>query len=82
MVLEIKVPHGDILEDLKPLLPIFLSYLLSFIYIGIYWNNHHHLIQVVHKVNGAVLWSNIIYYSGYRLCHLRGWAKTILASGR
>ena len=59
MVLEIKVPHGDILEDLKPLLPIFMSYILSFIYIGIYWNNHHHLLQVVHKVNGAVLWSNI-----------------------
>jgi uncharacterized membrane protein len=59
MVLEIKVPHGDILEDLKPLLPIFISYILSFIYIGIYWNNHHHLMQVVQKVSGAVLWSNI-----------------------
>ena len=59
MVLEIKVPHGDNPEDLKPLLPIFMSYVLSFIYIGIYWNNHHHLMQVVHKVNGAVLWSNI-----------------------
>jgi len=59
MVLEIKVPHGDILEDLKPLLPIFMSYVLSFIYIGIYWNNHHHLMQVVNKVSGAVLWSNI-----------------------
>lgn len=59
MVLEIKVPHGDILEDLKPLLPIFMSYVLSFIYIGIYWNNHHHLMQVVQKVSGAVLWSNI-----------------------
>jgi uncharacterized membrane protein len=59
MVLEIKVPHGDVLEDLKPLLPIFMSYILSFIYIGIYWNNHHHLMQVVNKVSGAVLWSNI-----------------------
>jgi uncharacterized membrane protein len=59
MVLEIKVPHGDILEDLKPLLPVFMSYVLSFIYIGIYWNNHPHLMQVVHKVSGAVLWSNI-----------------------
>ena len=59
MVLEIKVPHGDTLEDLKPLLPIFMSYVLSFIYIGIYWNNHHHLMHVVHKVSGAVLWSNI-----------------------
>ena len=53
------MPHGDILEDLKPLLPIFMSYVLSFIYIGIYWNNHHHLMQVVNKVSGAVLWSNI-----------------------
>ena len=59
MVLEIKVPHGDTFEDLKPLLPIFMSYVLSFIYIGIYWNNHHHLMHVVHKVSGAVLWSNI-----------------------
>lgn len=59
MVLEIKVPHGDILEDLQPLLPIFMSYVLSFIYIGIYWNNHHHLMHVVTKVSGAVLWSNI-----------------------
>ena len=59
MVLEMKVPHGDNLQDLYPLLPTFISYVLSFIYIGIYWNNHHHLMQVVHKVNGAVLWSNI-----------------------
>jgi uncharacterized membrane protein len=59
MVLEIKVPHGNILEDLEPLLPVFMSYVLSFIYIGIYWNNHHHLIHIAHKVNGAVLWSNI-----------------------
>ncbi len=59
MVLEIKVPHGDNPEDLKPLLPIFMSYILSFIYIGIYWNNHHHLMQVVNKVSGTVLWSNI-----------------------
>ena len=59
MVLEMKVPHGDNLEDLKPLLPIFMSYVLSFIYIGIYWNNHHHLMQVVQKVSGTVLWSNI-----------------------
>jgi uncharacterized membrane protein len=59
MVLEIKVPHGNNLEDLKPLLPIFMSYILSFIYIGIYWNNHHHLMHVVTKVSGVVLWSNI-----------------------
>jgi uncharacterized membrane protein len=59
MVLEIKVPHGNMLEDLKPLLPIFTSYVLSFVYIGIYWNNHHHLMHVVHTVTGSVLWSNI-----------------------
>lgn len=59
MVLEMKVPHGDTLDDLMPLLPIFMSYILSFIYIGIYWNNHHHLMQVAHKVSGKVLWSNI-----------------------
>lgn len=49
MVLELKVPHGNTPEDLKPLLPVFLSYVLSFIYIGIYWNNHHHLMHAVHK---------------------------------
>ena len=59
MVLEMKVPHGENLKDLQPLIPIFISYILSFIYIGIYWNNHHHLMQIVHKVSGAVLWSNI-----------------------
>ena len=59
MVLAIKVPHGDNPEDLKPLLPIFISYVLSFIYIGIYWNNHHHLMHAVTKVSGSVLWSNI-----------------------
>ena len=59
MVLEIKVPHGNNPGLLKPLLPVFLSYLLSFIYIGIYWNNHHHMMHAAHKVNGAVLWLNI-----------------------
>ena len=58
MVLEMKVPHGDSFDDLKPILPIFLSYILSFIYIGIYWNNHHHMLQSVKKVNGKVLWAN------------------------
>jgi uncharacterized membrane protein len=59
MVLELKVPHGDSLQALKPLIPVFISYLLSFIYIGIYWNNHHHMFQVVKSVNGAVLWANL-----------------------
>lgn len=59
MVLEIKVPHGDQLEDLQPLIPVFLSYVLSFIYIGIYWNNHHHLLHTVTKVNGKLMWANL-----------------------
>lgn len=59
MVLEMKIPHGSSLADLKPVLPVFLSYILSFIYVGIYWNNHHHLFQVVNLVNGKVLWANL-----------------------
>ncbi len=58
MVLELKVPHGDNLNDLKPLLPVFISYVLSFIYIGIYWNNHHHMLYTVEHINGKVLWAN------------------------
>ena len=58
MVLEMKVPHGDGLESLKPLIPVFISYVISFIYIGIYWNNHHHMMHAVHRVNGSVLWRN------------------------
>jgi uncharacterized membrane protein len=58
MVLEMKVPHGDNPSDLKPLFPVFLSYVLSFVYIGIYWNNHHHMLHVAHKVNGTILWTN------------------------
>jgi uncharacterized membrane protein len=59
MVLEIKVPHGSSLADLRLLLPVFGSYVLSFTYVAIYWNNHHHLMQAIKKVNGAVLWANI-----------------------
>jgi uncharacterized membrane protein len=58
MVLELKIPHGTDFEALRPLLPALLSYILSFIYIGIYWNNHHHLLQVTHHVTGSVLWAN------------------------
>lgn len=58
MVLELKVPHGDSLQNLLPLWPKFLSYILSFIYVGIYWNNHHHLFQAVKNVHGPVLWAN------------------------
>ncbi|HTN21918.1 MAG TPA: TMEM175 family protein [Pelobium sp.] len=59
MVLEIKVPHGAELADIKPLLPVALSYVLSFIYVGIYWNNHHHMMHTVKKVSGAILWANL-----------------------
>ena len=59
MVLEMKVPHDDSLEALKPLLPVFISYLLSFALLGIYWNNHHHMLHAAHKINGTVLWANI-----------------------
>lgn len=58
MVLELKVPHGASFEDLKPLFPVFLSYVLSFIYIGIYWNNHHHMLHAASRVNGGILWAN------------------------
>jgi len=59
MVLEIKVPHDkEHFADLLPLLPVFLSYVLSFLYIGIYWNNHHHMMHTVTKVNGPILWAN------------------------
>lgn len=59
MVLELKVPHGSDFEVLRPLIPKFLSYLFSFIYVGIYWNNHHHLFQAIEKVNGKVLLANL-----------------------
>lgn len=59
MVLEIKVPHGNEFSHLKPLIPVFLSYVLSFIYIGIYWNNHHHMMHTVKHVTGGILWANL-----------------------
>ena len=59
MVLELKVPHGVTLDALAPLWPVFLSYVLSFAYIGIYWNNHHHMLHAVKHVTGPVLWSNL-----------------------
>jgi uncharacterized membrane protein len=71
MVLELKVPHGDDLRSLTPLWPIFLSYVLSFIYIGIYWNNHHHLIHAARGVSGAVLWANL---------HLLFWLSLVPAA--
>ena len=59
MVLEMKTPHGEDLAALRPMVPVFISYVLSFVYVGIYWNNHHHLLQAAQKVNGAILWANL-----------------------
>src|SRR5271168_4407967 len=59
MVLELKVPHGADAAALRPVIPVFLSYVLSFVYVGIYWSNHHHMLQACHKVNGGILWANL-----------------------
>jgi len=59
MVLDLKVPHGESFAALKPTLPIFLMYLLSYVYVGIYWNNHHHMLHASGKVTGAILWANL-----------------------
>ncbi|USX20730.1 TMEM175 family protein [Oxalobacteraceae bacterium OTU3REALA1] len=68
MVLELKVPHGADLAALEPLVPVFLSYVLSFVYVGIYWNNHHHMLHASTVVNGNVLWANL---------HLMFWLSLI-----
>lgn len=73
MVLEMKVPHETTSHALLAIAPVFLSYLLSFLYVGIYWNNHHHLLHSIHKVNGKILWANL---------HLLFWLSLIpFASG-
>ena len=59
MVLEMKVPHSGSIESLRPLLPVFLSYVLSFVYVGIYWNNHHHMLYACTRLSGSVLWANL-----------------------
>lgn len=59
MVLELKIPHGADLESVRPLLPVFLTYVLSFIYVGIYWNNHHHMFHATDGINGKILWANM-----------------------
>src|SRR5450755_2495926 len=59
MVLELKVPHGESLDALLPVIPVFLSYVLSFLYVGIYWNNHHHMLQASEEVTGPILWANL-----------------------
>jgi len=71
MVLELKVPHGADLAALRPLLPVFLGYVLSFIFVGIYWNNHHHLLHATRQVNGRILWANL---------HLLFWLSLIPAT--
>jgi TMEM175 potassium channel family protein len=59
MVLELKAPEGTELSALVPLIPVFLTYLLSFVFLGIYWNNHHHMLQAAHQINGKILWANL-----------------------
>jgi len=59
MVLELKVPHGADRAALEPLIPVFLAYILSFVYLGIYWNNHHHMLHATERISGAVLWANM-----------------------
>lgn len=59
MVLEMKVPHGESLGTLAPLFPVFMSYVLSFVYLGIYWNNHHHMLHTCNRVTGGILWANL-----------------------
>ncbi|HSD61537.1 MAG TPA: TMEM175 family protein [Burkholderiales bacterium] len=59
MVLELKVPHGESIDTLAPLIPVFLSYVLSFLYVGIYWNNRHHMLHACYKVTGPILWANL-----------------------
>ncbi|MCU1485097.1 MAG: hypothetical protein JWN67_1843, partial [Actinomycetia bacterium] len=59
MVLELKAPHGTAFHDLRPIVPVFLTYVLSFVYVGIYWSNHHHLILASDRVNGRILWANL-----------------------
>ena len=71
MVLELKVPQGHDLAALRPVFPVFLSYVLSFIYLGIYWNNHHHMLHVVDRINGPILWANL---------HLLFWLSLIPAA--
>jgi uncharacterized membrane protein len=59
MVLELKIPHGSDLQALRPMIPAFLAYVLSFVFLGIYWNNHHHMLQATERINGTILWANL-----------------------
>ena len=69
MVLELRIPHGTDVAALRPLLPVLLSYILSFVYLGIYWNNHHHMLHVTHRVGGSILWATL---------HLLFWLSLVL----
>src|SRR5205823_2550023 len=71
MVLELRAPHGVEIDALRPLLPVFLSYVLSFLYLAIYWNNHHHLLHTVKHVSGGILWANLHLLSGSHSFRLR-----------
>src|SRR5262245_61397844 len=68
MILELKVPHGSDWHAIQPLVPVFLTYVLSYVYLGIYWNNHHHMLQAVKHVSGPALWTNL---------HLRSWLSLV-----
>ena len=59
MVLELKVPHGETVASLRPLIPVFLTYVMSFVFLGIYWNNHHHMLHATERINGKILWANL-----------------------
>lgn len=73
MVLEMKVPHGTDWAALRPIVPVFFSYVMSFVYVGIYWNNHHHMLHATHQTNGGILWANL---------HLLFWLSLVpFASG-
>ena len=80
MVLELKVPHSSDKEALRPLVPVFLSYVLSFAYLGIYWNNHHHMLHAADRINGKILWANLHSCSGCPSypSSQAGWARTML----
>ena len=84
MVLEMKSPRGATLTALSPLIPVFLTYILSFVYVGIYWNNHHHLLHATQRVNGTILWATCTCYSGCRssLSPPLGWARITLSRCR
>ena len=84
MVLELKVPHGDTVTELLPLVPVLLSYVLSFIYLGIYWNNHHHMLHTCHTVRVRFYGQICIFSFGSLLSHSQqvGWERTRLQQGR